>query len=327
MGPDGRRELDVRIEGTADGELKRTMVECKDYNPVSTGPIGIEHVDAIESKKRDLQLDAAFICSNAGFTAGAISKAARTNIGLVSVMRRGDERIRFLVEDEIYTRRIRVLSRRLGVNETSSANLRTIDPLTITYDGSPVWNWAVNKLVLFLSANEIVQGEIELTFAFRRPIKLAWPDGEADVEMLRIITHLVGSWFAHRVKFDSSAALYDWIRRRLRVAPGEQHVEITGLDFNSGTPISEYPLAWPIRDHRLGEVGFGFLYIEGIEDLQKGPDLDALVIPEDLQLIAQDVPQKWKRSTAGFVPRQRSLEPSMSGGEPLRIGLKSQKPK
>ena len=73
-GPDGRRELDVRIEGTAGGKPTRTMIECKDYNRASTRPIGIEHVDAIESKRGDLNLDAAFICSNAGLPRARLAR-------------------------------------------------------------------------------------------------------------------------------------------------------------------------------------------------------------------------------------------------------------
>lgn len=62
VGPDGRRELDVLIEGTVDGVPKKVLVECKDFNPKTTGPVGIGFVDALESEHRDLGVDASFIC-------------------------------------------------------------------------------------------------------------------------------------------------------------------------------------------------------------------------------------------------------------------------
>ena len=107
-GPDGRRELDVLIEGTADGVPRRVLVECKDFNPKTTGPVGIGLIDAFESKRRDLDADVSLICSNAGFTSDAVRKAKRVGIGLIGVMREKDRRIRYQVHEEIYIRRVQV---------------------------------------------------------------------------------------------------------------------------------------------------------------------------------------------------------------------------
>ena len=38
LGPDGRRDLDVIVEGTADGIQRRIQIECKDYNPDKVCP-------------------------------------------------------------------------------------------------------------------------------------------------------------------------------------------------------------------------------------------------------------------------------------------------
>src|SRR5580765_3835188 len=86
VGPDGRRELDVFI--TVEGQKRHVVVECKDFNPNTTGPVGIGYVDALESKRWDLGVDASFLCSNAGFTTDAVSKAKRVGIGLIAVMRK-----------------------------------------------------------------------------------------------------------------------------------------------------------------------------------------------------------------------------------------------
>lgn len=78
MDPDGERDRDVVVSGTVDGVKHSVLIECKDY----TRPVGIGVVDALESKRHDLAVDAALLCSNTGFTRQAISKAGRVGIGL-----------------------------------------------------------------------------------------------------------------------------------------------------------------------------------------------------------------------------------------------------
>ena len=105
VGPDGRRDLDVVVEGTVAGVVRRVQIECKDYSNEGR-PIGIALIDALDSKHRDLKMDVSMMCSNGGFTDDAIRKAKRLGIGLVGVLRTKDPRIRYRVLDEIYIRRI-----------------------------------------------------------------------------------------------------------------------------------------------------------------------------------------------------------------------------
>jgi Restriction endonuclease len=100
-GPDGRRELDVVITGEVDGQPRTVLVECKDFAPGRS--VGIEYVDALDSKRDDLGLEVALLCCNAGFTAPAVRKAARVGIGLIGVMKRGDLRIRLSIAQTVYT--------------------------------------------------------------------------------------------------------------------------------------------------------------------------------------------------------------------------------
>ena len=82
-GPDGRRDRDVFVTGTLDGQRRTVLIECKDYDPLKTGRVGIGVVDALESKRRDLNVDVSMICSNAGFAQDAVRKARRVGIGLI----------------------------------------------------------------------------------------------------------------------------------------------------------------------------------------------------------------------------------------------------
>ena len=74
-GPDGQLDMDVSIRGTVDGAPFLAVIECKDFNAATTGPVGRQWVDALDSKRLDLGADAALICSNAGFTRDALNKA------------------------------------------------------------------------------------------------------------------------------------------------------------------------------------------------------------------------------------------------------------
>src|SRR5262245_37064309 len=105
-GPDGRRDRDVFIRGTVRGAPYSALIECKDYDRDSTGPVGIGVVDALDSKRRDLKIDIAIICSNAGFTEPAVRKAKRVGIVLIGVFHQADGRIRHQLIDQVYFRRL-----------------------------------------------------------------------------------------------------------------------------------------------------------------------------------------------------------------------------
>src|SRR5215475_1322251 len=72
VGPDGRLDMDVAIRGKINGKDILIVIECKDFNPKSTGKVGREFVDALDSKRHDLGASIAMICSNSGFTADAL---------------------------------------------------------------------------------------------------------------------------------------------------------------------------------------------------------------------------------------------------------------
>src|SRR5260221_704962 len=105
-GPDGRLDMDVSIEGRMGDRLFRVLIECKDFDLNKTGKVGRPFVDALDSKRQDLAVDAAFICSNSGFTEDALRKARRKGIGMISVLAEGDDRIKAIIEKEIHFRKI-----------------------------------------------------------------------------------------------------------------------------------------------------------------------------------------------------------------------------
>jgi hypothetical protein len=103
-GPDGRLDMDVSIEGQVNGRPIRLVIECKDFDLRKSGRVGRPFVDALDSKRHDLGVDAAFICSNSGFTQDALRKARRKGIGMISVLAKGDSRAKAIIHKEIYFR-------------------------------------------------------------------------------------------------------------------------------------------------------------------------------------------------------------------------------
>src|SRR5688572_2658658 len=92
-GPDGRRDMDVAVRF---GKDRVVLLECKDWRR----PVGIDAIDKLESKSRDLGAESALIYSNSGFTKQALVKAERVGIGALSALKAEDGRIRSMLTRE-----------------------------------------------------------------------------------------------------------------------------------------------------------------------------------------------------------------------------------
>jgi hypothetical protein len=293
VGPDGRREMDVLVSGTADGQRRTVLIECKDFHPRRTGPVGIGYVDALESKRRDVRVDVALMCSNAGFTADAIRKAKRVGIGLIAVMRKGDKRIRFLVPEELYTRRIKVENLTIGLcRGDSPIQLDGAPFAAILYEGNPIGNWVIRRVMLLLGANPIVKGSYTATHRLTTPLMLEVQAGPVSVDEIAYHLRISGGWFAQKVTFDASAGLYDWLRRRVRLAPGPTQFHINNVDVNAGDPIGRPPdhVLSETTDVRDGEMTFRLLAVDGLEPREPVPEIDRFVRPEDLEIVMKNIP-------------------------------------
>lgn len=76
-----KRQVDVLVEAKVLGFETKTLIECKDYKR----RVGVGHVDALDSKRRDLPVDFAVLVSRNGFTQGAIIKAKSVGIRLCTL--------------------------------------------------------------------------------------------------------------------------------------------------------------------------------------------------------------------------------------------------
>jgi len=291
-GPDGRRELDVLIEGSVEGVRRRVLVECKDFNQNTTGPVGIRFVDALESKRRDLAADVSFICSNAGFTTDAIRKAKRVGIGLIAVLREGDHRIRFQVREEIYIRRVTVQTLTIGLQTEPAVKLDGVPFEAITFKGVSVGNWVLRRALLLIGSNPIVAGTFKATHMLRAPVEFDLLTGPLMATRVDFNLTISGGWFAQQVGLDATAGIYDWLRRRVRLVPGPGQFHIKDVDLEKGDPIDRPPdseLRVPM-ELRRGEMWTNLLLIKGLDAREPVPPIDEFVVPEDLEMVIKDLP-------------------------------------
>jgi hypothetical protein len=285
VGPDGRRELDVLIVGTVDGKFVKGLVECKDFNPRTTGPVGIGFIDALDSKRRDLQADLVLLCSNAGFTADAVRKAKRVGIGVAGVLKKGDPRIRFAVIDDVYARKVQLQRMSFTLGGSENIPIRGIPSKEILWNGVPVENWILHRVMLLIGANPIVSGSYHGAHKFLQPLTFSWANGSLVATSLDFSFFITGGWFSHRVEIDSTVGIYDWVRRRVRVPPAAGKLEFRGINFDAGTPVDSPPDREFIRERLLdGEVDMKFLALEKFPRHEPVPALNEHVDPSDLAL-------------------------------------------
>jgi hypothetical protein len=289
VGPDGRRELDVHIEGQNNGKSISVIIECKDFNPAKTGPVGIGYVDALESKRHDIAADFAMICSNAGFTIDAIRKAKRVGIALAGVMRKGDSRFRFAVSDEIYPRKVRVkdISLSLGGGQIDITGVPFFD---VQWESIPVAHWVLHRLPIVIGCNPIVEGHFRADYALTTPLTFVWPGGQAQVSSFSFNFTLTGTWLAQRIEIDASCGLYDWLRHRARLSPGLRQIQYKGIDFEKATPITSPPDKEFIRSQfQPGEMEMKLLMFENMITPAPIPCLDQFIAKQDLDPFVEDL--------------------------------------
>jgi hypothetical protein len=103
-GPDGVRKVDIVIQSVINRISKLVAIDIVDLPPGRKA--GVDIIDGFDSKKMDINVDIALLCSNTGFDSIAISKAKRKQIGLISILHSGDSKVKAVIEEEIYLRNI-----------------------------------------------------------------------------------------------------------------------------------------------------------------------------------------------------------------------------
>jgi hypothetical protein len=298
-GPDGRLDMDVSIEGRMNGRSVRIVIECKDFDLRKTGPVGRPIVDALDSKRHDLNVDAAFICSNSGFTEDALRKARRKGIGMISVLAKGDNRVKAVIESEIYFRKV-TISPNINFNYNSSQGLPLKDTALhgaafhhLTYNGLSVNAWMYYRVPMIIAANRALSsGPITVSFKFKAPTALCCGIEKIVLDNISISVSIEIRWFSQTVRLNASLGMYDYLRQRVRLPRGQHQYLIENVDFDKGTPLPSAPEIENVGVNLLtGEFDVYMVMMEGVDDTILRipmPSLEEIIIPEDLNVKIPD---------------------------------------
>lgn len=283
-GPDGVRNVDIEVRSVVNGKHKLMVIKVVDLP--GDEKVGVEVIDAFDSKRTDIQADVALVCSNTGFDSTAIRKAKRKGIGLISVLRQGDRRVKAIIEKEIYLRKINLWPIEMEIeHQPPLPSFRVKD---VRYQGKLVDAWLLQKAMLVASLNPELSQEVTLAFNLKTPTEFEIKGRPVLVNSLSITFHPKTQWFAQTVQLDATNGIYDYLRGRVRLADGASSYIIGGYDFDLATPLSTPP--------SLNDLYFGLFPGEldvfstqfetlSVPDPIEIPKLDDIVRPEDLEYV------------------------------------------
>lgn len=227
-GPDGNREVDVKVRGALDGKPHFILIECKDWKK---RPVDIQEIDKLDSKRRDLSANAAMIYSNSGFTKKALRKAERLGIDAVSAISAGNRLVLPMLERELVVKQLSVGSWNITLYPSPRSDRSfpdTWDARTLRYDGLPVVNWLTKLSMDLLQRYEGEPKIIEIA-AFKTETPFTLEGTPVILRGLRVEMTCSRKWLSQTVREDISLGVYNHITRRLTV-PNKQFWSMGWID-------------------------------------------------------------------------------------------------
>lgn len=165
-----------------------------------------------------------------------------------------------------------------------------IGPLELLHDGKPVARWVHFRASQILQFNPIVTGTVSQSLTFTEPLQFTWEGGEAKLTNLEISFSVKGSWYSYQTEINSGTGIYNWARKRILLAPGENHITYGGIDFDKGVKIASIPEFSGFNTKPVDlELHLEFLVVDGIFDFADRPDIESFLIPEDRSFLIPDM--------------------------------------
>lgn len=288
-GPDGRRDMDVLIEGLIENKKLKILVECKDYDKSKTGRAGIELIDALDSKRHDLLIDRCLICSNSGFTDPALRKAKRKGIGAISVLKSGDGRVKIEIIEKIFYQIVNI------ENFTCSFHLHKrsegFDISSVQYKKLPVYLWVQQRMSLH-AINTTVRKNNNLVnkyFRFKHPLQVKSKGRKFLLSSVEGTMAITNTWYSTDVRLDAKSAIYNYLSGQISLTPGGNNFQIHGLDIVEKKGELEKRLP---DDSELGVTfnedkrRIAVMMIEGLnfKSDDEIPKLNSYIVDEDMSL-------------------------------------------
>lgn len=281
-GPDGLRDMDVSVVGAIDGKRQFVLIECKDW----TRPIGIGVIDALESKRRDLQADLAILYSNSGFTRQALRKAQRVGIKATSALAHGDERIKVKLQGNWIAKALSIDSWNFIFfpSEPSDFNLpQNFGPGDLTYHDRPVVNWFATISTEILREHEDAT-TIQVVYAFREVCEFSFLGIPLRLRGLGFLLKCSKKWLSQIVEADVTLGLYDHMRQRV-VIPDQQGYMLGPIDPQKWEEIEE---GWTDDDIEQGTFDLQMTLYNPVRLIEgrDAPDIDALIAEKEMKVLA-----------------------------------------
>ncbi|HEY5743224.1 MAG TPA: restriction endonuclease [Terrimicrobiaceae bacterium] len=233
QGPDGRRDMDVEVRGMKDGKQHFVLIECKDW----ADPIGIEKIDALDSKRQDLAADATVIFSNSGFTEPALAKCKRVGIQAAAALVHGDARACVQIQEQYLSEGTRLskfnvaLIRPFGTTEDTMPAGWGFDDLT--YLGRLLHNWVGKESMKWMEEVKQAAGRFSVEYVFRKPLEVTIRGQNFKPIGLFFTFETQRYWTYLSVAGDAAIGFYDYLEGRIVIPDGGQMVFTV-------TPTSEY---------------------------------------------------------------------------------------
>jgi hypothetical protein len=146
----------------------------------------------------------------------------------------------------------------------------------------------MHKILLIISSIMIDKSEnIHANFRFIEPVEVAFEKHSVFVKSFSFTFPVKVKWYSHIATINASLGIYDYIRGRIRMAPGQSQYMINNLNIYDGIPIDFIP---DQKEFGLGlqpgEVDINLMLLEGLDVCSEDqiPSLNPLITPEDLDL-------------------------------------------
>ena len=106
------------------------------------------------------------------------------------------------------------------------------------YGGLPIVNWIFTRVQNIVIANRTLPAGIVARHSFVSPVEFEFSGQAALISGIDLRFSPETKWFSHIVTIDATLGIYDYIRGRVRLAPGEDNNSymIHGVNIYDGTP-------------------------------------------------------------------------------------------
>ena len=289
IGPDGRRDLDVVMRPKQASSSPMVVIECKDWNR----PIGIALIDALESKRRDINASVAMICSNSGFTADALRKAARVGIPALAALIEGDNRIRVVVREQIYVPIVHYLHHsptfhHQQLSDDVKRRLTNVYTKEYTYGDKSMEPWVAAKL-LDIAFRATRSRSFIARIKFRVPIIAEVRGINLVINKIEIRAAFTVQWMTQIAEIGASQGMYDYLRKVVVFGPGKYQFHLKNVDSETwGTPvdIKDVPpqLLVPPVDPGVPFIEMRLRMVKNMpqSDPKDAPDIDRFIESEEV---------------------------------------------